>query len=441
MILPHNLDLRLKNRYQQLVQEHLGQAKVTSAGLRPLPTETTAFASTQAAWRFYRNPRVTLPQLTQPLLDCVHTAARQDCQQYLLMVHDWSHLDYVGHHSKRDRLTGDHPGEVGYAAQVALAVSDLAGCPLAPVYLGLQAADGVHDSRFTTIQKPVSNLDGLLAVFNFVRDQGFARPAVHIIDREADSVAHYRSWDKAGHFFLVRADTDRLVLHDGQERSLSAVVQHLQQRQAFRSSRAVEYHGQPARQEVAETTVVLHRDAFPTRVIDGVKTKKRVRGKPLVLRLVVSRVYSPEGKLLAEWLLFTNVPAEVLTSTVALWYYWRWRIESYFKLLKSAGLELEHWQQEKAAAIARRTLVAGMACALVWQIARNRTPEGSVLRRLLVRLSGRQMGWGVEYTEPALLAGLWVLLAMLETLRLYSVADLQRLAALVVSPLQEPNSG
>jgi hypothetical protein len=435
------MDLRLQKRYQQLVQEHLGQAKATAAGLRPLPTETSAFASTQAAWRFWRNPRVTLPHLMQPLLDCVQTAASQDCLQYLLMVHDWSHLDYVGHHSKRDRLTGDHPGEVGYEAQVALAVSDTTGCPLAPVYLGLQANDGVLDSRWTTVQKPVSNLDGLLAVFDFVRDQGFGRPAVHIIDREADSVAHYRAWQKANHYFLVRADTDRLVLHDGQERSLSVVVEHLQQQQAFHSSRAVEYHGRPARQEVAETTVVLHRDAFPTRVTDGVKQKRRVRGAPLTLRLVVSRVYSPDGELLAEWLLFTNVPAEVLTATVALWYYWRWRIESYFKLLKSAGLELEHWQQEKATAIARRLLVAGMACALVWQIARHQSPQGSELRRLLVRLSGRQMGLGVEYTEPALLAGLWVLLALLETLRQYSIADLQSLAALVVPQPQERNSG
>jgi hypothetical protein len=315
------LDPRLQRRYQQLVQEHLGQAKATSAGLRPLPTETTAFASTQAAWRFWRNRRVTLPHLTQPLLDCVHTAAQQDCLQYLLVVHDWSHLDYVGHHSKGDRLTGAHPGEVGYEAQVALAVADTTGCPLAPVYLGLQATNGVHDSRFTTVQQPVSNLDGLAAVFDFVRDQGFARPAVHLIDREADSVAHYRAWQQAGHLFLVRADADRLVLHDGQERLLSAVVEHLHQQQAFRSSRQVEYHGRPARQEVAETTVVLHREAFPTRVVDGVKQKRRVRGVPLALRLVVSRVYGPDGELLAEWLLFTNVPTEVLTATVALWYY------------------------------------------------------------------------------------------------------------------------
>ncbi|MEZ5477737.1 MAG: hypothetical protein R3E95_09720 [Thiolinea sp.] len=61
--------------------------------------------------------------------------------------------------------------------------------------------------------------------------------------------------------------------------------------------------------------------------------------------------------MLAEWFLLTNVAA-VDAATVALWYYWRWRIESFFKLMKSAGHQLESWQQESALAIAKRLLVA-----------------------------------------------------------------------------------
>ena len=53
--------------------------------------------------------------------------------------------------------------------------------------------------------------------------------------------------------------------------------------------------------------------------------------------------------MLARWLLWSNVPARVPASTLALWYYWRWQVESYFKLLKSAGQQVEHWQQEDAA--------------------------------------------------------------------------------------------
>jgi hypothetical protein len=437
---PAGLSKTLQARYQKLVAGHTGHAQATAAGPRLLPAATEAFAATQAAWRFWRNPHVTLPALAQPLLDGARDAVATACQRYALVVHDWSHLDFASHPSKHDRLRGAHPGEAGYEAHVALVVSDRDGSPLAPAYQAVQAADGLHDSRYASVQTPVSNLDGLQPVFAFVGAQPWPRPAVHLIDREADSVAHFRAWDGGGYRFLVRADANRLVRHEDRECSLAAAVAALAARGAFRPSREVAYHGRPARQEVAEAAVVLHREAYEHRVVDGRKRKRRVPGAPLALRLVVSRVYSPEGELLAEWLLLTNLPAEVDTATVALWYYWRWRIESYFKLLKSAGQEVEHWQQESARAIARRLLVAAMACVLVWQVARDGSPEGSALRRLLVRLSGRQMGLGVEFTEPALLAGLWVLLALQEVLQQYRVEELLGWADRI-APKRPPSSG
>lgn len=75
------------------------------------------------------------------------------------------------------------------------------------------------------------------------------------------------------------------------------------------------------------------------------------------------------------------------------WYYWRWRIESFFKLRKSAVHQVEHWQQETAEAIAKRLLVATMTCVVVWQLAHSEEPEANALRQLLVRLSERQMKW------------------------------------------------
>ena len=156
-----------------------------------------------------------------------------------------------------------------------------------------------------------------------------------------------------------------------------------------------------------------------------------------VRRLVVSRVCDPGGRTLAVWYLLTNVPADVDTATVALWYYWRWRIETLFKLLKSAGQQVEQWKQPHGEAIAKRLVVAAMACALVWRLERDRSAEAGRLRALLVQLSGRQMKWGREATAPALLAGLWVLLAMLAVLEQHSVADLRRFKELVLGPAEE----
>ena len=132
---------------------------------------------------------------------------------------------------------------------------------------------------------------------------------------------------------------------------------------------------------------------------------------------------SDTGEILAQWLLITNVHA-VEASEIALWYYWRWKIESFFKLLKSAGQNLESWQQETGLAIAKRLLVVSMACVTVWEIAAAQSDEVQSLRTFLIKLSGRQMKWGVEFTNPALLAGLWVYLSMLEVIDSYSPEEL-----------------
>jgi hypothetical protein len=269
-------------------------------------------------------------------------------------------------------------------------------------------------------------LDQVLPAMQAVASIIPERPLVHVIDREADSVGHFRRWQADGRWFLVRAD-DRRVRWRGQEPLLSEIAATLEQEQAFAFARDIEFHGRPAKQEVAETTVVLHRPA-KERQPDG--SQREVPGPPLTLRLVVARVRDDAGNLLAEWLLLTNVPGEWADAArIALWYYWRWRIESYHKLLKSAGHQIEHWQQETGEAITRRLLVAAMACVVVWQLERTQTPEAEQLKDVLIQLSGRQMKYGHTSTAPALLAGLHVLLAMLSLLEHHDLNDLRDLAA------------
>ena len=57
---------------------------------------------------------------------------------------------------------------------------------------------------------------------------------------------------------------------------------------------------------------------------------------------MVSRILSELGEIEAEWLLLSNVK-DIDASTIALWYYWRWKIETFFKLMKSAGHQLDAW--------------------------------------------------------------------------------------------------
>lgn len=405
-----------------------------AAGLRALPGVRKAFASTQAAWRFYGNERSTLEQLAAPLIEAGREALAGSGSRYALIAHDWSHLDYSAHGSKKDRTRLKGRNLWGYELHSALVLSEQTGAPFFVLCQNLLAADGLHSTRSEEILPEVSQLDGLSDAIRFVDGCELGKPTVHIADRECDSMGHYRQWQQEQRCFVVRGKTHRRVTHGGQEKSVREVVKELYQQQGFRYSREVEFRGRVAKQYVAETAVVIARPAKPHRTRHG-PTPRRVPGAALALRLVISRIEDQDRTLLAEWLLWTNVPGGeqpdgVPDTQIAQWYYWRWKIESFFKLLKSAGHHIEHWQQDTAAAIAKRLLVATMACVVVWQLARSEEPEAGALRQLVVRLSGRQMKWGTTFTEPALLAGLGILLVMLDVIEQYEVEEIKRLAGI-----------
>jgi len=62
---------------------------------------------------------------------------------------------------------------------------------------------------------------------------------------------------------------------------------------------------------------------------------------------------------------------------------------------------------------------------MIWRLQRDPSEEAAEVRKLLIRLSGRQMSRQRPATAPAVLAGLWVLLAMLEALKTYDLEFLQ----------------
>ena len=110
---------RLQRRYAQLVNEHLRCAPALAAGPATLPRLlpettadhdaarprlTTAFASTQAAWRFYANEAVRLPALATPLAEAGRRAVARSSADFALVIHDWSIINYHRHTGKTDQI-------------------------------------------------------------------------------------------------------------------------------------------------------------------------------------------------------------------------------------------------------------------------------------------------------------------------------------------------
>ena len=412
------MEARLENRYEALVRSHMQANHELAGGIKSKFSEDRAFNQTQAAWRFFNNERCTLAELSQPLLKAAHELSDEECDAYSLVTHDWSYLGYSSHTRKRDRYNTIKKS-IGYDLQSSLMISDRHGGPLSLVAMNLK----IKHATLSTYHEDLAgltHLEELSKRIDWLERQGFGKRLVHIIDREADAIAFLRTLqDKC---WIVRANDSSYVMHENEKKKLKNIVPEL----TFTYAREVEYKGQKAQQQIAETCVQITRAAQPKRKTAEGKQKHlpRVPGIPVEARFIVSRIVNEAGKELAEWYLLSH-GLEISAATIALWYYWRWAIESYFKLLKSAGMQLESWQQTTGEAIARRLLVASMACVYVWRIAHETGPEASEVRKILVRLSGRQMKWKQEYTYNALYAGLSSLLAMQDLLERYHVDEIK----------------
>ena len=320
-------DKRLNKRYLEMVKGHLQQATTTATGIAVPATVEKSFAVTQATWRFLDNDRVTPLALVEPL----RRFARQQLvgTRYALAVIDWSKIDYRKHTAKKDIVQLTHQYDIGYELTSHLLVSTQSGNPIAPIQMHLKTANGFLSTAETAPIADTHHLEQVLPMMRSAAAMEFPTTLVHVIDREADSVFHLREWNAAGFLFLVRGD-DRLVHWRGELMKYSTIEKRLEAEGAFCFSREVTIKDKPGIQFVTETEIVLVRPA--TRQAEG--RLVRIPGEALALRLVIARVVDPKsGGILSTWYLLTNVPSEVSAEQIALWYYWRWNIESFFKLL------------------------------------------------------------------------------------------------------------
>jgi hypothetical protein len=105
-----------------------------------------------------------------------------------------------------------HETDVGYELTTTLLVDGDGGRPLA---MHLKTSEAMISTQNPAPNSSEHHLEQILPLMQASDGWGLSAPIVHVIDREADSVGHLRTWNEDGRHVWVRAD-DRRVLWRGE---------------------------------------------------------------------------------------------------------------------------------------------------------------------------------------------------------------------------------
>ncbi len=335
-------DRRLDARATCLLDRFMSQPSAS------LPAACRGWHETQAAYRFFDNPKVTAKKVLAP-----HGAAtRERMAEHatVLCVQDTTELDYSGQAETQGLGPLTYETQRGLYLHPTLAVT--------PDRLCLGALDALiwardketygkaKDSRHKSIEEKESVrwIDGYRHVCE-VADTLPGTQCVYMADRESDIYELFVEGQTQAHRadYLIRARHDRLVLDEcypGEESHLREELAHA-----------------PVLKEIAFELPPGHKRKHK-RVVQRLKAVRvtlkpphRSAGEKLesmeVTVLLAEEIQPPKGEQAVTWILVTNLAVTTAEQAIEKmqWYLCRWQIEIYFRILKS-GCKIEKLQLE-----------------------------------------------------------------------------------------------
>jgi len=308
------------------------------------------------------------------------------------VFHDITQLDFTWHASKRERMEiGDHKGQ-GYEYHPCVAWD-----PRAKRFLGV-----LHDTVISQSGPDDADImdyhgDPLLAHWDEAeRDtlrsnhrhqlathiRGLAalapgQPMIHVADREFDDIPAMAAAGQVDHQFVFRVLGNRTVRvedQDGQTapcamEALIAALPMTPYKDVGLDARGHVAYGGGKPKRVARLSIGARR-VFLYRPAKRGTRRNVTLPVPLAVNLVVIReLVPPPGTDPLCWLLFSSLPVETLEQQawVGALYEQRWRIEEYFKLLKS-GFRIESTRFTEPGLIAKVLIFYSLAAMALLQI-------------------------------------------------------------------------
>lgn len=384
-------DKRLKQRLIKISQQILGSPQSN------LNKACGDWNDTKAAYRFFQNDDVDYQDIIATHAQMTRQRAKQE--EIVLAIQDTTYFNY-SHHPKTEGLCtltkykGKYRDEIltlGLCMHTTLGMTT-EGLPLGildqSIYSREELPKGKKDikGKSHNTALPIEEKESIRwlnsmkqTAANFALEK---KRIVSIADREADIYDLFLLADRLPSNFLVRASQNRKINKTAiySENSGERLWDFMEKQKSKGTIKVSvpKKEGQPKR--LATCNIKFDRvNILPSKHYKGSKEGK------LNLDIYAIHIFETKpkkGSDRIEWMLLTNIP--VLTFEEAVekmqWYCMRWRIEVYFKVIKS-GFNVEDCRLERADRLIRYLAVVSIvAWRVYWLTLVSRTaPTASAL--------------------------------------------------------------
>lgn len=352
-------DLRDKRLSRRLIKtaEHLARSPAS-----PINEACGDWASTQAAYRLFDNPKATPQAILEP--HTTETVKRIEAQSGPVLVFQDTVFFSYGRHPKTRGLgpigASNSVHERGLIMHNALAFT-ATGVPLGILSQRVWARPEVPEESYqekierlqcTPIEEKESS-KWLLALSDTQRHAAAGAKLVTVADRESDFSEFLTQAQAEGASFLIRARTDRRLVSEDSE-GYESILEALTSVSAC-GRLEVEITGNGKRK--TRTAELEIRTAEVTLKPPPRRGKARASSslEPVAVTVIgATEQAAPEGEEAISWVLLTNLPVASFKSAAekVRWYAQRFAIETWHKVLKS-GCKVEDCLLETAERLSR----------------------------------------------------------------------------------------
>lgn len=323
----------------------------------PINQACSDWAETKAAYRFFENDKVKVNSILQA--HCEKTALRASQYETILVLQDTTYINYTSHPKTTglgeiSKKNGKHVDKIyayGLSMHTSLAVTTK-GLPLGLLANDINARKGSSLSARERAHLPIEEKESFRWLESLSKTHELTdktNRAVTVCDRESDIYDFFKLSNELQAPVLVRATADRTINRKSRY-AQKDVIKLWDYMNGLAESGTFEV-------EIPRRSKSKHNSERPSRtavlsVRFGSFMMNAPRNHPshgsevlpdiAMTAIYVTEVNPTDSEPPVEWMLLTNLPVECYEQACEKiqWYSLRWRIEMFFKIIKS-GFRVE----------------------------------------------------------------------------------------------------